>query len=76
MARLYGEQSFKKSDEGRQLGDELADVLWVVLCIANQTGIDLEAALRANIEKKTARDGERHRSNPKLAPSTDHDTQP
>ena len=76
MARLYGEQSFKKSDEGRQLGDELADVLWVLLCIANQTGVDLEAALRANIKKKTTRDGQRHRSNPKLAPSTDHDTQP
>nr|WP_315121783.1 nucleotide pyrophosphohydrolase [uncultured Porphyromonas sp.] len=67
MARQYGDQSFKKSDEGRELADELADVLWVLLCIANQTGVDLEAALKKNLEKKTQRDQERHRSNPKLA---------
>ena len=66
MARQYGDQSFKKSDEGRELADELADVLWVLLCIANQTGVDLEAALTKNLEKKTQRDQERHRSNPKL----------
>lgn len=76
MSRLYGEQSFKKSDEGHNLGDELADVLWVVLCIANQTGIDLEAALKANIEKKTQRDSERHRANPKLVPDAHPETQP
>ena len=76
MSRLYGEQSFKKSDEGHNLGDELADVLWVVLCIANQTGVDLEAALKANIEKKTQRDSERHRANPKLVPDTHPETQP
>ena len=76
MSRLYGEQSFKKSDEDHNLGDELADVLWVVLCIANQTGVDLEAALKANIEKKTQRDSERHRTNPKLAPDTHPETQP
>ena len=52
MSRLYGEQSFKKSDEGHNLGDELADVLWVVLCIANQTGIDLEAALKAKYREE------------------------
>nr|WP_311466128.1 nucleotide pyrophosphohydrolase [uncultured Porphyromonas sp.] len=67
MARQYGDQSFKKSDEGRELADELADVLWVLLCIANQTGVDLEAALTKNLEKKTQRDQERHRSNLKLA---------
>lgn len=67
MARQYGDQSFKKSDEGRELADELADVLWVLLCIANQTGVDLEAALTKNLEKKTRRDQDRHRSNPKLA---------
>lgn len=69
MARLYGDQSFKKSDEGKTLDDELADVLWVLLCIANQTGVDLHTALMKNIEKKTQRDRDRHRANPKLAAS-------
>lgn len=69
MARLYGDQSFKKSDEGKSLDDELADVLWVLLCIANQTGVDLHSALMKNIEKKTQRDRDRHRANPKLAAS-------
>ena len=68
ISRLYGEQSFKESDKHRDLGDELADVLWVVLCLANQTGVDLTEALRRNIEKKTQRDATRHASNPKLQP--------
>ena len=68
ISRLYGEQSFKESDKQRDLGDELADVLWVVLCLANQTGVDLTEALRSNIEKKTQRDATRHASNPKLQP--------
>ncbi|GAA4322299.1 nucleotide pyrophosphohydrolase [Flaviaesturariibacter amylovorans] len=66
MSRQYGEQSFKESDTGRALGDELADVLWVLLCIANQTGVDLTAALEKNFEKKSIRDADRHRQNPKL----------
>lgn len=66
MSRTFGDQSFKKSDEGYNLADELADVLFVVLCIANQTGVDLSEALRRNLEKKTARDHQRHRNNPKL----------
>lgn len=66
MSRLYGDQSFKESDKGKELGDELADVLWVLLCIANQTGIDLTAALEKNFEKKDVRDGQRHRENEKL----------
>ncbi len=66
MSRLYGDQSFKGSDQGRELGDELADVLWVLLCIANQTGVDLTAALEKNLEKKNIRDGQRHRDNEKL----------
>ncbi len=68
ISRLYGEQSFKESDKQRDLGDELADVLWVVLCLANQTGVDLTEALKRNIEKKTQRDATRHASNPKLQP--------
>ena len=68
ISRLYGEQSFKESDKQRDLGDELADVLWVVLCLANQTGVDLTEALRRNIEKTTQRDATRHASNPKLQP--------
>ena len=68
ISRLYGEQSFKESDKQRDLGDELADVLWVVLCLANQTGVDLTEALRRNIEKKTQRDATRHAFNPKLQP--------
>ena len=66
MARTYGDQSFKKTDEGRNLGDEMADVLWVLLCLANQTGVDLAAALQKNFEKKNTRDAERHRNNEKL----------
>ncbi|MCI7010667.1 MAG: nucleotide pyrophosphohydrolase [Prevotella sp.] len=65
MARQYGDQSFKKGEKSK-LGDEMADVLWVLLCIANQTGIDLTAELAKNIEKKTRRDKERHLNNPKL----------
>lgn len=67
MARKYGDQSFKESDKDRELSDEMADVLWVLLCLANQTGVDLTAALQKNIEKKTQRDSERHRNNPKLS---------
>lgn len=66
MARTYGDQSFKKSELGKDLGDEMADVLWVLMCLANQTGIDLTEAFRKNLEKKTARDKDRHRENPKL----------
>src|SRR5215213_4768328 len=63
MSRLYGDQSFKESDKERELADELADVLWVVMCIANQTGIDLTEALKKNFEKKNIRDINRHRGN-------------
>jgi len=66
MARRYGDQSEKPSDAGRDLGDEMADVMWVLVALANQTGIDLTAALRRNIDKKTTRDGDRHKNNPKL----------
>jgi NTP pyrophosphatase (non-canonical NTP hydrolase) len=66
IARRYGEQSEKESDKHLDLGDEMADVLWVLLCLANQTGIDLEAALEKNFAKKTLRDGDRHKQNPKL----------
>ena len=66
MARKYGEQSFKESDKNRDLGDEMADVLWVLICLANQTGVDLTEALKKNIEKKTVRDIERHNQNEKL----------
>ncbi len=66
MARRYGEQSEKESDKDKDLGDEMADVLFVLICLANQTGIDLEAALKKNLDKKTKRDGTRHRENPKL----------
>ncbi len=66
MARKYGEQSFKESDKSVDLGDELADVLWVLLCLANQTGTDLEDAFTKNMEKKTRRDHNRHKENPKL----------
>lgn len=65
MARKYGEQSFKENDK-RELADELADVLWVLICIANQTGIDLTEALEKNLDKKTKRDNKRHINNPKL----------
>ncbi len=66
MSRLYGDQSFKDSDKGKELSDELADVLWVVLCIANQTGIDLTTALEKNFTKKSIRDATRHQENEKL----------
>lgn len=66
MARQYGEQSFKKSDKEVNLADEMADVLFVLICLANQTGIDLTEALQKNLDKKTARDAERHKQNEKL----------
>ena len=66
VARRYGEQSEKPSDEGRDLGDEMADVLWVLMALANQTGIDLTDALAVNVSKKTNRDHDRHQKNPKL----------
>lgn len=66
MARTYGEQSFKESDKQHNLADEMADVLWVLLCLANQTGIDLTTAFEKNLGKKTARDNERHKNNSKL----------
>jgi len=66
MARRYGEQSEKESDKHKDLGDEMADVLWVLICIANQTGIDLTEAFKKNMEKKTIRDKDRHHENPKL----------
>ena len=66
IARLYGDQSAKPGDNDKALADELADVLWVVICLANQTGIDLDEALQRNFDKKTARDNMRHRLNPKL----------
>ena len=66
MSRLYGDQSFKESDQQKSLPDELADVLWVLICIANQTGVDLTTALRKNLEKKNIRDVQRHQENQKL----------
>lgn len=66
MARRYGEQSEKESDKNKDLGDELADVIFVLTCIANQTGVDLEEAIAKNFEKKTDRDKDRHRGNEKL----------
>ena len=66
MARRYGEQSEKESDKNKDLGDEMADVLFVLICLANQTGIDLSEAFVKNLEKKTKRDFDRHKSNPKL----------
>ena len=67
IARTYGEQSFKDSDKGKELSDELADVLFVLICIANQTGVDLTEALQKNLDKKTKRDGDRHKNNEKLS---------
>lgn len=66
MARKYGDQSFKESDKNKNLADEMADVLWVLLCLANQTGVDLTEALQKNFEKKNIRDAERHKNNEKL----------
>ncbi|WKK87807.2 nucleotide pyrophosphohydrolase [Marivirga arenosa] len=68
ISRKYGEQSFKESDKKYDLGDEMADVLWVLICLANQTGVDLTAALKKNLEKKNIRDAERHKNNEKLKP--------
>ncbi|WP_243630253.1 nucleotide pyrophosphohydrolase [Taibaiella soli] len=69
MVRQYGEQSFKESDKGKELADEMADVLWVLICLANQTGVDLTDALQKNMEKKTNRDKDRHKNNDKLTPN-------
>lgn len=66
MARKYGEQSFKESDMDYNLADEMADVLWVLVCLANQTGVDLTDAFEKNLQKKDNRDGDRHKNNPKL----------
>lgn len=66
MVRKYGDQSYKESDKGNDIPDELADVLWVLLCLANQTGVNLTEALEKNFEKKNVRDGERHKNNNKL----------
>ena len=66
ISRRYGEQSFKNKENDKDLGDEMADVLWVLLCLANQTGVDLTKALEKNFEKKSLRDMERHRENKKL----------
>lgn len=66
IARKYGEQSFKESDKDKDLGDELADVFFVLICLANQTGVDLTSSLEKNLAKKTQRDTERHASNKKL----------
>lgn len=68
IARRYGEQSEKESDRDKDLGDELADVLWVIICLANQTGVNLEEAFKRNMEKKSMRDATRHFNNPKLKP--------
>jgi len=67
IARRYGEQSEKESDKNKDLGDEMADVLWVLICLANQTGVDLEKALIKNLDKKTKRDHSRHKENDKLS---------
>jgi NTP pyrophosphatase (non-canonical NTP hydrolase) len=71
MARKYGDQSFKESDKEKDLGDEMADVLWVLICLANQTGVDLTSALQKNFEKKNTRDATRHQQNKKLQPRPD-----
>ncbi|MBT3382493.1 MAG: nucleotide pyrophosphohydrolase [Prolixibacteraceae bacterium] len=66
MARKFGDQSFKESDKKYKMADEMADVLWVLICLANQTGIDLNDAFQKNMEKKTIRDNKRHKNNEKL----------
>ncbi|WEK36400.1 MAG: nucleotide pyrophosphohydrolase [Candidatus Pseudobacter hemicellulosilyticus] len=66
MARKFGDQSFKESDKNKDLADEMADVLWVLICLANQTGVDLTSALQKNFEKKNIRDADRHQQNEKL----------
>ena len=70
VSRRYGEQSFKPGEDGKNLGDELADVMWVVMCLANQAGVDLDEALERNFAKKTSRDHDRHRNNEKLTGSS------
>lgn len=70
VARRYGDQSFK-AGESDDMADEMADIVWVLVCLANQTGVDLEQALERNFRKKTERDGERHKHNPKLQPNDD-----
>lgn len=67
MVRKYGEQSYKESDKGKDMADEMADIMWVLLCLANQTGVDLTDALHKNFEKKNDRDSERHKQNEKLS---------
>jgi len=71
ISRKYGEQSFKNQEEEKKLADEMADVLWVLVCLANQTGVDLEEAIKENIAKKTQRDKNRHKNNPKLSGKKD-----
>ena len=71
MARKFGDQSYKESDKTPDLGDEMADILWVLICLANQTGIDLTEALQKNFEKKNLRDADRHRNNEKLNRSSE-----
>lgn len=66
MVRKYGDQSFKESDKDKNMADEMADILWVLICLANQTGVDLTEALKQNFEKKNSRDAERHKKNKKL----------
>ena len=66
MVRTYGEQSFKESDKGKDIADEMADVLWVLICLANQTGVNLTSAMEKNFEKKNLRDADRHKQNDKL----------
>jgi NTP pyrophosphatase (non-canonical NTP hydrolase) len=66
IVRIYGEQSFKETDKNKKLSDEMADILWVLICLANQTGVDLTDALEKNFKKKSLRDGERHKENKKL----------
>ena len=68
MVRTYGEQSFKESDKGKDIGDEIADILFVLICLANQTNVNLTEALQKNFEKKTLRDADRHKNNEKLNP--------
>lgn len=75
MARTYGDQSFK-AGERRDLGEEMADVMWVLMCLANQTGVDLETAIRASLEKKTSRDADRHKNNAKLRSDGDKTDKP
>ena len=71
MSRIYGDQSFKDAEKNKELSEELADVLWVLICIANQTGVNLTLALQKNFEKKQARDSQRHLQNEKLKPAAD-----